>query len=97
MRAGIDGLTLEDAVGPGAQTANVMVSLPPETLARVGAFIALLDAADEFCRDERLLSLARSAEQQRFQRWILGEFVRQGAGARRWPGTTCPPMTTRPR
>ena len=41
-------------------------------------FIDMLDLADEFCRQERLLSLARSEEQQRFQRWYLGEFVRQG-------------------
>ena len=43
-------------------------------------FIELLDLADEFCREERLLSLARTPEQRRFQRWLLGEFVRQGDG-----------------
>ena len=40
----------------------------------------LLELADEFCRAERLLSLARSAEQRRFQAWFLTEFVRQAAG-----------------
>lgn len=47
------------------------------TMAR---FIDMLDLADDFCRQERLLSLARTEEQRRFQQWYLGEFVRQGAG-----------------
>jgi hypothetical protein len=46
----------------------------------VGRFLELLDLADAFCRDQRLLSLARSSEQREFQRWFLGEFVRQQAG-----------------
>ena len=49
----------------------------PRTLSR---FVELLDLADEFCREERLLSLARSAEQRKFQVWFLGEFVRQADG-----------------
>ena len=44
-------------------------------------FVELLDLADDFCRQERLLSLARSPEQRRFQTWFLAEFVRQASGA----------------
>ncbi len=47
---------------------------------RVERLIELLDLADEFCRAERLLSLARSPEQARFQKWFLGEVVRQSRG-----------------
>jgi hypothetical protein len=48
-----------------------------ETLQR---FLELLDVADEFARQERLLSLARTGQQVEFQRWFLGEYVRQAAG-----------------
>jgi hypothetical protein len=42
--------------------------------------LELMDLADEFCRSQRLLSLARSPHQREFQRWLLGEFIRQAAG-----------------
>ncbi len=41
----------------------------------------LLEQADAFCREERLLSLARDREQRRFQRWLLEELAAQDAGA----------------
>ena len=54
--------------------------MPRETAATIGRFIELLELADDFCRAERLLSLARTPEQRRFQRWFLSEFVRQEQG-----------------
>ena len=47
-----------------------------------------LRLADAFCRQERLLALARTPGQVCFQTWMLGEFVRQTRGAEpmRWPG-----------
>jgi anti-sigma regulatory factor (Ser/Thr protein kinase) len=48
--------------------------------ARVERLVELLDLADAFCREERLLSLARSPEQVTFQKWFLGEVVRQSTG-----------------
>jgi anti-sigma regulatory factor (Ser/Thr protein kinase) len=47
---------------------------------KVERLIELLDLADAFCREERLLSLARTPEQVTFQKWFLGEVVRQSAG-----------------
>jgi hypothetical protein len=44
-------------------------------------FIELLELADAFCRQERLLILARTTEQVAFQTWMFGEFVRQTHGA----------------
>ncbi len=43
--------------------------------------LEILDVADEFCRAQRLLSLARTSEQRAFHYWFLGEFVHQAAGA----------------
>lgn len=36
--------------------------------------------ADNFCQNQRLLSLARTPQQVRMQRWLLDEFVRQANG-----------------
>ncbi len=44
-------------------------------------FIELLELADAFCRQERLLTLARTHDQVAFQTWMFGEFVRQTHGA----------------
>ena len=57
----------------------------PEVFA---ALKELLDLADEFCRSERLLSLARTPEQAVLQQWMYDEVVRQMRGhpPERFPG-----------
>lgn len=81
LREGIGADQIDRALASGAATTDLHVAMPHETAATIGRFIELLDLADAFCREERLLSLARTPEQQRFQRWFLQEFVRQEAGA----------------
>jgi len=54
--------------------------LPRQIVERVDLFIEMLDLADEFCRAERLLSVARTPEERAFQTWFLREFVRQAGG-----------------
>jgi anti-sigma regulatory factor (Ser/Thr protein kinase) len=80
LREGMGGDQIDAAIRAGREVADLHLSVPAETAAKIGRFIELLDLADAFCREERLLSLARSPEQQQFQRWFLGEFVRQAAG-----------------
>ena len=80
LREGMGADQIEQALRAGGQVADLKVTVPPDTATKIGRFVELLDLADEFCRQERLLSLARSPEQQQFQRWFLGEFVRQSAG-----------------
>ena len=80
LRDSIDADQIEQALASGAEQADLEVAMPRSTAATIGRFIELLDLADAFCREERLLSLARSAEQQEFQRWFLGEHVRQERG-----------------
>ena len=86
LREGIGTEQIEHALRSGAATADLHVLMPRETAGKIGRFIELLDLADAFCREERLLSLARTPGQQRFQRWFLGEFVRQqeGGAPRAW-------------
>lgn len=74
---------------------DLRVDLTREGAAELGRLAELLEAADVFCREERLLALARDHEQRRFQRWFLEELEAQGAGAapRRWdeePGDGAP-------
>ena len=80
LREGIGADQIEQALASGAATADLRVAMPRQTAATIGRFIELLDLADAFCREKRLLSLARTPEQQRFQRWFLSEFVRQERG-----------------
>ena len=80
LREGMGADQIDEALRSGREAADLHVSVPTETAAKIGRFIELLDLADAFCREERLLSLARTPEQQQFQRWFLGEFVRQSAG-----------------
>lgn len=61
-------------------TADLTVRTTPEAADALGRFVELLDFADEFCRRERMLSLARTPEQRAFQTWFLAEFSRQRAG-----------------
>lgn len=74
---GTDGSTASDSV-------DVSMDVPRSAPEVVGQMIDLLDLADAFCHDERLLSLARAPVQRQFQRWFLSEVVRQAQG---WPPT----------
>ncbi len=68
---------IESALESGSITTDLHVVMDRHTAETIDRFIELLDLADAFCREERLLSLARTTEQRRFQTWFLGEFVRQ--------------------
>lgn len=80
LREGIGTEQIDAARSSGVATTDLHVAMPRQTAATIGRFIELLDLADAFCREERLLSLARTPEQQRFQGWFLNEFVRQEKG-----------------
>jgi hypothetical protein len=80
------GEALVEAVRAGRSTADINVLAPLDAADRFGRLLELYDLADAFCRNERLLTLARSSEQVEFQSWLFGEFVRQGRGqdAKAW-------------
>jgi anti-sigma regulatory factor (Ser/Thr protein kinase) len=85
LREGIGTGQLESVIGSGQDTADLRVVMPKSTASSIGRYIELLDLADEFCLDQRMLTLARSPEQKRFQDWFLGEFVRQRSAGRPLP------------
>jgi anti-sigma regulatory factor (Ser/Thr protein kinase) len=93
-----DGMGLdqiEAALEAGSSTTDVHVVMDTASADVIGRFIELLDLADAFCREERLLSLARTVEQQRFQEWFLGEFVRQANGEEALPWVGAPEESVR--
>ncbi len=73
---------LEEAAARGAEVADVDVLVDGHHAGVFEQMLRLLDLADEFCRAQRLLSLARTPEQLTFQQWYLGEFIRQSRGER---------------
>jgi anti-sigma regulatory factor (Ser/Thr protein kinase) len=83
------GEAMVDAIQAGRPRTDIDVIAPLDVADRFGRLMELYDLADAFCRNERLLTLARSPEQVEFQSWLFGEFVRQGRGsdARPWPGS----------
>ena len=74
------GDTLIEAIQRGDAYTDIDVIAPLDVGDRFGRLMELYDLADAFCRNERLLTLARSPAQVEFQTWLFGEFVRQGAG-----------------
>ncbi len=88
LREGIHSEAIESALASGEATTDLTVDVPRASAETIEQFLDLLDLADEFCQKQQLLSLARTPEQRRFQRWLFGEFVRQqqGEAPRPWPG-----------
>ncbi len=75
------GLTaIEEAMAADRQVVDLTVSLAPSRIGWLGVLADLLDMADVFCREQRLLVRERTPERARFARWLLGEFQDQRAG-----------------
>jgi anti-sigma regulatory factor (Ser/Thr protein kinase) len=76
MAAGKDRVDLEYDVARSSRT----------TMTRL---LELLEEADEFCREQRLLTLEPTRQQIELRRWYLGEFGRQAEGEepRPWSGS----------
>ena len=78
---------LQQAIEEGLDRVDLDYEVPvtaPETMTQL---LTMLEEADRFCRDQRLLALAASPQQVELQRWYLGEFARQAAGEEPQPWT----------
>ena len=87
LTLGIGSAQVAAALEAGRTTADLEVTMSRSAARSLARFVELLDLTDAFCREERMLSLARSPGQRRFQNWFLGEFVRQSDGADPRPWT----------
>ena len=80
---------VEDAIDRGDQVIDDHVMLlPPEAGPATQGLAAMLDEADEFCRNgQHLLTLATPAELVTYRRWYLGQVIAQvgGAAPTPWP------------
>jgi hypothetical protein len=79
---------LDDAVARGVEELDVVYRVPVEAAEASRAVDAMLDEADEFCREgQHLLTLATPEELLHYRRWYLAEFINQIAGrpATPWP------------
>lgn len=86
LRGSLGTRRVEGAAAAGQRHVDVDVTVSRTSARSLARFLEALDLADEFCREERLLTLARTPEQRGFQAWFLGEYVRQSHGQqpRRW-------------
>jgi anti-sigma regulatory factor (Ser/Thr protein kinase) len=78
LAAGVE--RLDAAIDAGLERVDLEYHVPasaPESMLRMHA---LLEQADQFCRDQRLLTLAATPQQRELLRWYVGEFQRQAAG-----------------
>jgi two-component sensor histidine kinase len=87
LREGIGVEQIDAAIAENRTETDLVVHMPRATARTLSRFVELLDLADDFCRQQRLLALARTAEQRRFQTWFLCEFVHQAEGEEPIPWT----------
>ena len=80
FRGQLGGDALLGALRSGRPYLDLEVKSGADTAKRFDRLIELLDLADAFCRNERLLTLARTDAQVVFQTWLFGQFVRQANG-----------------
>lgn len=59
---------------------DVTIEIAPEAPPLMSQMINVLELADAFCRNERMLTLATTPQQAAFQRWLFTELVNQSAG-----------------
>ena len=81
------GGALDRAIDVGVDRVDLDYLVPPTAPTTMSRLLELLEEADEFCRQERMLAVAATPQQLALQRWYLTEFVRQGAGLEPLPWT----------
>ena len=79
---------VDEAIAQGVDSVDLTYEVPAHVVEAADAIERMMDEADEFCRQEQMLTTARSDVQRRFAKWYLDEFRRQIAGEppRPWDG-----------
>ena len=79
---------LDAAITAGDLSVDLEYHVPPSMPASMGRLRIMLEEADAFCREQRLLTVEPSHELVALRSWYHGEFERQGRGepALPWPG-----------
>jgi len=72
---------LATAAARGDKEVDIVFTVPREVDEAVTRFAELLTAADDYCRQGDLLTLATPPDAVTFRNWYLGEFVAQSRGS----------------
>ena len=88
---------LDAAIRAGRPSVDLVYHVPVTAGATMGRLRELLEEADDFCREQRLLTLEPTAQQRELRTWYLGEFTRQvdGRQAVPWTGSLTVETATR--
>jgi hypothetical protein len=78
---------IDEAAAAGARYVDLAYQVPVSAAAAARELARLMDEADEFCRQEQLLTLERTPVEREFAHWYCGEFERQVAGQPPQPWT----------
>ncbi len=76
------------AIAQGVERVDLVYDVPPSAPGTMALLREVLDQADEFCREQRLLVAPPTPQMVALRSWYLGEFERQGRGEepRPWTG-----------
>jgi anti-sigma regulatory factor (Ser/Thr protein kinase) len=79
---------VEEAADEGLDRVDLTVDVPIDLVPQILEFRQLLIKANDFCRDEQLLTLAAGPQEQALRAWYLGELAAQASGEAPvpWPG-----------
>jgi hypothetical protein len=83
----------DDAAAAGNQRIDLTYHVPVEVGDACRDLLQLLEEADEYCRNDQLLTLATPPTQVAFRRWYLNQFIDQidGMPPTAWDGPlVCP-------
>jgi anti-sigma regulatory factor (Ser/Thr protein kinase) len=80
--------TVDQAGEQGLDRIDMTVEVPIDLVPQILEFRQLLIKANDFCRDEQLLTLAAGPQEQALRAWYLGELAAQASGEAPvpWPG-----------
>jgi hypothetical protein len=72
--------TVDEAIARGDDSVDLTYQVPVHVVEAADALERMMNEADEFCGQEKMLTIPRSDVQKRFATWYLDEFRRQIAG-----------------
>jgi len=67
----------EQAIARGEAAMDLTYHLPPSAATAILTLHELMEAADEFCRTEQLLTVASTPAERDFREWYLDQFTSQ--------------------
>lgn len=72
---------VDEAIATGAGSIDLIYEVPPVAGDVCRKLDALLEEADVYCREEKLLTQPAAPDVRAYRRWLYAEFISQCAGA----------------